>query len=356
MAPKVFITGATGYIGGDALYALYKTHPEYEYSALVRNSDKGAPVAAAFSKIRLVYGTLDDASILEEETAKADIVLHTADSSDHEGAARAIAKGLAAGHSKERPGYWIHTSGTGILCWKDMETETYGEAPHMPAYDDLEGVGKLTSLPDDAFHRNIDKLVLSAGTSHPEVVKTAIVCPPTIYGPGRGPANQRSRQVYDLAKATLKNGQVPQIGKGLTEWDNVHVHDLSDLFVSLVEEAVAKSDSPELWGERGYFLAEHGHHVWGDLSKEIGQAAYKAGYISTPDPKPMTLDEARKTAGFQALTWGLNSKGHARRAAKFLGWKPTGATLSQSVSEIVEGEAKSLGLKVGHAKKVAGTA
>jgi hypothetical protein len=32
-------------------------------------------VAAAFPKIRLVYGTLDDASILEEEAARADIVL-----------------------------------------------------------------------------------------------------------------------------------------------------------------------------------------------------------------------------------------------------------------------------------------
>jgi uncharacterized protein YbjT (DUF2867 family) len=68
-------TGATGYIGGDALYALHEAHPEYEYSALVRDSDKGAPVAAAFPKIRLVYGTLDDASILEEEAARADIVL-----------------------------------------------------------------------------------------------------------------------------------------------------------------------------------------------------------------------------------------------------------------------------------------
>lgn len=59
------------------MYALNKAHPEYEYTALVRNSDKGAPVAAAYPKIRLIYGTLDDAAILEEESAKADIVLRT---------------------------------------------------------------------------------------------------------------------------------------------------------------------------------------------------------------------------------------------------------------------------------------
>lgn len=68
-------TGSTGYIGGDVLYALEKAHPEWEYTALVRNSDKGAPVAAAYPSIRLVYGTLDDAELLEAETASADIIV-----------------------------------------------------------------------------------------------------------------------------------------------------------------------------------------------------------------------------------------------------------------------------------------
>jgi N-acetyl-gamma-glutamylphosphate reductase len=68
-------TGVTGYIGGDILYALEHAHPEYEYSAIVRNSDRGAPVAAAYPKIRLVYGTLDDSALLEEESARADIVI-----------------------------------------------------------------------------------------------------------------------------------------------------------------------------------------------------------------------------------------------------------------------------------------
>ena len=51
-------TGATGYIGGDALYKLAETHPEYEIACLVRNSDKGAQVASQFVNVRLVYGDL----------------------------------------------------------------------------------------------------------------------------------------------------------------------------------------------------------------------------------------------------------------------------------------------------------
>jgi hypothetical protein len=139
--------------------------------------------------------------------------LDTADSSDHGGAATAISKGLAAGHTKEKPGFWIHISGTGILTWKDGETKTYGEPPSQPPYDDLENVSGLTGLPDSAFHRDVDKIVLESAS---DAVKTAIVCPPTIYGPGRGPVNKRSRQVYHLARITLELGQAPQVGRGLT--------------------------------------------------------------------------------------------------------------------------------------------
>lgn len=56
-----------------------------------------------------------------------DAGIDTADASDHEGAARAIAKGLASSHSKENPGFWLHTGGTGILCWEDSKYDRLGE-------------------------------------------------------------------------------------------------------------------------------------------------------------------------------------------------------------------------------------
>jgi hypothetical protein len=57
------------------LYALNQKFPDFEYTALVRNSDSGAKVAAEYPKIRLVYGTLEDSAVLEAESARADIVL-----------------------------------------------------------------------------------------------------------------------------------------------------------------------------------------------------------------------------------------------------------------------------------------
>ena len=41
----------------------------------MRNPDKGAPIAAAYPKVRLVYGTLDDSKVIEDESARADIIL-----------------------------------------------------------------------------------------------------------------------------------------------------------------------------------------------------------------------------------------------------------------------------------------
>lgn len=65
----------TGYIGGDALYALYEAHPEFEYALLVRGEEKGKQVAAAYPKARLVYGELDDEDVIAREAAAADIVV-----------------------------------------------------------------------------------------------------------------------------------------------------------------------------------------------------------------------------------------------------------------------------------------
>lgn len=66
--------GATGYIGGDALYEIAKAHPDWDITAQVRNTDKGVKVAVDYPSVKLVYGDLDDGDLIEKETSKADII------------------------------------------------------------------------------------------------------------------------------------------------------------------------------------------------------------------------------------------------------------------------------------------
>lgn len=157
----------------------------------------------------MVIGELDDSDKLAKEAAWADVVIHTADASDHAGAANAISKGLIEGHSPERPGYWLHTGGTGILTYFDSDVRKVAGEPDDKVFNDWDKVDELVNLPAAAFHRNVDEIVLKAGTEHADRVKTAIVCPPTIYGRGRGPISGRGRQVYEFTSFILKEKYSP---------------------------------------------------------------------------------------------------------------------------------------------------
>jgi nucleoside-diphosphate-sugar epimerase len=214
-------------------------------------------------------------------------------------------------------------------------------------FNDWEGVAELTGLPDPAFHRNVDKIVLGAGAAHPDAVKVAIVCPPTIYGPGRGPGSGRSRQAYELARLILRRGIVPIVGAGRARWNSVHVHDLSDAFALLADDAtaaVARNHSDEVWGPHVYHLAENGEFVWGDLARLMGRKAVELGYLSeAPKEQPLSRAEVLQIADLQAVSWGLNSRGKAIRLRRTLGWNPHRPSIEQEVPAILKSEKARLG-------------
>lgn len=127
------------------------------------------------------------------------------------------------------------------------------------------------------------------------------------------------------------------------------------MFILLVEAAVNKNLSTDLWGKYGYFFTENGSHVWGDVAHKMAKVANEKGYIPSPEIQVLSKQEADEIAGFQVVSHGLNSKGKARRARKFLGWVPK-ERLDDEISTIIDSEARLLGITVGHAKKAAGRA
>lgn len=85
MTAKVFLTGATGYIGGDALYHLHQRYPDLEFALLIRSGEKANKVLSKYPKARAVIGGLDDTETLEREAAWADIVVRRYSPSSHSG-------------------------------------------------------------------------------------------------------------------------------------------------------------------------------------------------------------------------------------------------------------------------------
>lgn len=350
----------TGYIGGDGLYAIANAHPDWQLSALVRNKDLAAQLTNKYPTVQVIHGDLDSSAIIEEEVKNADIVFrkyhlvrrwengmaHTylADIADcdHVAAAQAIAKG-SRHHTPERPLWLIHTSGTGILTVEDQRARSYGvERPKE--YNDWEGVSELVNLPADAFHRNVDEIIIGAGQRDPSSVRTAVVCPPTIYGPGRGPGNTKSVQAYLLSACVLKRGKGFLVGKGENVWHQVHVQDLSNVYLAL-GEAAAAGGGKATWGDEGYYLAENGSFVWGDIQRKVAAEAFSQGFIESPEVESVDYAQTTEILPFGIYAWGSNSRGHAIRARKLFGWEPKQPKLIDLIPDIVALEAKDLGLK-----------
>ncbi|KAA8647651.1 hypothetical protein EYZ11_004796 [Aspergillus tanneri] len=338
--PKVFLTGGTGYIGGDVLYAVSQAHPDWQLSVLARSPEKAAQVSSKYPNVRIVIGDLSSSYLIQEETKNADIVFHCADC-DHVAAAEAIAKG-AAQHSPYRPLWLIHTSGTGILTVEDFRTNTWG-LYRTKEHDDWDGVDELLNLPDDSLHRNVDKIIIDAGKSNPDSVKVAIVCPPTIYGPGRGPGNQESVQAYWLTAAVLKRKKGFLVGKGENIWHQVHVQDLSSVYLALGDAASVGGGNAS-WNNEGYYLAENGPFVWGDIQREVARVAYEKKLIPSPEVESLSDAEVTELNEFGLYAWGSSSRGHSYRARRLLGWSPSRPSLKELIPQIVDIEAKSLGL------------
>ncbi|KAL4737750.1 hypothetical protein BDV11DRAFT_216430 [Aspergillus similis] len=332
---RIFLLGATGYIGGEVLHALDNTHREYEIAALIRSAEKASKVLAAYPRVKVVSGNLDDASVIEEEVKKSDVVIHAA-SNKHIASVEAIARALKG----RRDAYYVQVTGASVLGGPEIDANAYGE-PSDRLYDDLGGIQAVRDLirayPD---RRAVDNFILSLAGSGP---RTAIIFPPIIFGTGSGPVNQRSIQVPSIAKNALKEGQAAYVGQGLSRWGAIHIADLAQLFVKLVEKA-AEGGSDDVWDENGLYFAESGEESFKDIAGLVAEEIYKQGYTDKPcsvrSITPQECDSLFFAHG--AVVLGTNARGRALRARRLLGWEPVKGALEDYIAETVAVEARTL--------------
>ncbi|WP_169085015.1 NAD-dependent epimerase/dehydratase family protein [Paenibacillus sp. PL91] len=284
---KVFVTGASGYIGGSVAKALLDAgHTVY---GLVRNPDKMEPLRKI--GIEPVLGKLEDTDILTEYARLSDAVIHTADS-DHLQAVETI---IAALRGSGKP--FLHTSGSSVVG-----DDARGDTASEQIFDE-----ETPFVPMDIREERvaINKLVRKAGIE--EWVRGIVIVPSMIYGHALG-LPVESDQLPQIIRKSRELGAGVHVGKGVNRWSNVHIKDLARLYVLALEKAPSAS----------YFFAENGEESYGDIAKAVSDALGYGGKTWSW-PADQAIAELGDWARFAIAS---NSRVRAAHAKNLLGWAP----------------------------------
>jgi len=283
---NIFMTGATGYIGGTIARRLLDDG--HRLRGLVRDTEKGRKLAAF--GVEPVAGDLDDAAVLAAEARRADAVINTANS-DHRGAIDALLDGLAG---SDKP--FLHTSGSSIVA-----DDAHGDLASDRIYDEDT---PFEPVPGKQARVAIDRTIRDASRRG---VRSIVVCPTMIYGNGLGLARD-SAQIPGLVKRARAAGVVRHVGKGLNVWSNVHVEDVADIYRLALTKAPAGA----------FYFAENGEASYRDICAAIARR------LGLGAPQAWPFEEAARELGENsaAYTFGSNSRVRAKRTRGELGWQP----------------------------------
>lgn len=330
MSPKVFLTGGTGYIGGSVLHTIATAHPEYEITVLLRRIPEN--FTTTYPNIKIVQGDYDSSQTIAAAAEAADIVVHNGDS-DHEPSLNAILSGLL---KRPTPGYLLHLSGTGIVS--DWANEEYLGKLNPKIWSDISSLNEIRQLPASALHGNTEKILHEHAEQFSDKINIAIMCPPDIYGKGKGLAKTHSVFAPMFIEEIKKSGgKVFYYDEGTNTRSWVHINDLMRVYLKVVE-AAASGDGGEFgWNREGYYFAgtqEHSHH---DVAKVMGETLHKLGVVGNPEPVQITLqqlDDMVIIPRFRPLArylFASNSRTRAERAVNLFDYKAEAPSLLETL-------------------------
>ena len=297
---KVFLTGATGYIGGSIATKLLERGDSV--LGLARSED----AAASLKKrgIEPVAGDINAYTPFVEVAKRVDAVINAANS-DNAFVAHALLDGLK-GSGKTL----IQTSGSSVVGTYDN-----GEVRNDTFDEDT----PFTPEPEKAMRVAIDKQVLAAAK---DGVRSIVIRPTLIYGRGIGVAGI-SVQLPKLIDVAKKHGVPRHVGRGLNIWGHVHIADVVDLFLLALDKAKPGST----------FYAEAGEASFKSVAQSIGRMLGMGDAT-----KDWPTGEAVEGLGPGAyLSFGSNSRVRGVQS-RALGWQPKGRALFDEIENGVYAE------------------
>lgn len=299
---RIFLTGATGYIGRAVLDALVRHG--HDVTALVRNSEKARGVARRGA--HPVVGNLADPESYQGAADGQDGYIHAAfDARSGQGPTidRSVLETLLAAARRPRTGggiapprrFLIYTSGVWVL----------GRSPE-PATEEspINPVNHVSWRPDH------EQMVIDANSDR---LRTMVVRPGVVYGGGSG-------IIGDLFKSAA-NGLVRVVGDGNNHWPLVYDRDLAELYARLV----GREDAAGV-----YHANDEGDERVNDIVDAI-----KPYLPLKPDVRHVPIEEASKKMGTYAEALALDQVVRSPRA-RALGWAPTLHSVAGNAARLLD--------------------
>ncbi|TVY82495.1 Uncharacterized protein LSUE1_G001587 [Lachnellula suecica] len=324
MAPQIFITGVTGYVGGQLLHSMIAKHPDYQITGLVRTREQEQKIISRYPSVRTAIGDLNSANVIIEQSKQADVVLQTADA-DHLGAITSIVHGLSLG---KRNGAFIQLSGAASI----LDTSNGLGQPTEKVWDDIKDFDEISTFDEKHFHAASDQLVRSEGKK--AGIRTVVLAPPVIYGKGEG-IKQWSMGLPWRVEISKKRGMGFAIGEGKTIISSIHVKDTADVLLFFAEQALASTNGKVEWGERGFYFVESGENVSREIHELVAEEMVKRDMIKTAELESLTGDEANELHPWASIMYGSNMRVRGSKL-RALGWTPEQPSILATVSELLE--------------------
>jgi nucleoside-diphosphate-sugar epimerase len=291
---KIFVTGASGYIGGSVAVSLQRQG--HNIVGLTRSREK----ANALRELGItpVVGSLDDRDLLETCAKRSDVVINAADS-DHAGAAHTLIRALAGSGKR-----LIHTSGSSIVG-----DSAAGEASESVFDEDT----IFRPQPEKLARVAIDTAVRDAAQVG---VVSVVICNSLIYGPA-AVAGTRSVQLPLFYDDSRQCGVVRYIGAGRNVWSHVHIDDVVELYRLALEATPAGA----------FYFAEAGEASFGAVASAVAAVEGRAA---------ISMDErlAIEAWGSERARFAMGSNSRVRGVAarRDLGWTPRGPGIFEAIA------------------------
>lgn len=291
---RVFLTGATGFIGSRIVPELLKAG--HQVLGLTRSDEGAQRLAAAGAEAH--RGSLEDVESLRRGADQAEGVIHTAFDHDFSNFAancekdRRAIEALGSGlKGSDRP--LLITSGTGM-----------GHAGHgRPAVENIFDI------------------------SHPNPRSASEIAGHAMLGQGVNVSVVRLPQVHDTFKQGLisplieiarAKGVSAYVGEGGNRFPAAHVMDVARLY----RLALEKSET----GARYHAVAEEGIAL-----RTIAEVLGKGLKLPV---KSLSMDEAKEHFGWMAMFAGMDLWASGAKTQQRLNWHPTGPGLIEDLEQM----------------------